>query len=284
MFSLLNILLEKVEIIPFAGPVEERLVKDRKLYQTYLKKFESRGKFPFYAQDEKEIKKKIIQSNKNIFLSLRGGYGSYRFENIDLSNKIIIGYSDLTYLFLTNKSIKIKIHGPMYLDFFQEKSKENLSLLIDVLTQKNFNWSMDLDLIHGKKESFEGEITGGNLTMLHCALLKVSKKYFKNKILLLEDVGEDVYSIHRKLIVLKQSGYLDEIKALVFGTFQLYDQKIEKDTYKKIIQDVFKEVSYPVYFTKDFGHHKINKPFIYDQKVKIKDLKIELNNKVLFSL
>ena len=63
----------------------------------------------------------------------------------------------------------------------------------------------------------EGELIGGNLTVLTTSLGTGYQPDTEGCILFMEDIGEPVYKIDRMLTHLKMAGVLDGIKGFVFG-------------------------------------------------------------------
>lgn len=159
----------------------------------------------------------------------RGGYGVFRLlEKIDWSiiknnPKIFVGYSDITALLnnFVEKSGLVCFHGPLAISDFGTET-------INPYTEKVF-W----EVLEGNLSSFEnpvnyeciikgqteGVLAGGNLSIL-CGLL--GTPYFpdlKNKILLIEDVGEPLYKIDRMLMQLKLAGVFEQVAGILFAEF-----------------------------------------------------------------
>jgi muramoyltetrapeptide carboxypeptidase len=65
----------------------------------------------------------------------------------------------------------------------------------------------------------EGELVGGNLSLVAHLIGSVSSFQTKGKILFLEDVGEYIYNVDRMMIQLKRSGMLQQLAGLVIGGF-----------------------------------------------------------------
>ena len=82
----------------------------------------------------------------------------------------------------------------------------------------------------------------------------------KNKILLIEDIGENLYAIDRMLVQLERSGKLDEIVGVVSGGFT--DIKDTERPYGKTIEGIilefFKERKIPICFDFPVGHQPQN--------------------------
>ena len=63
--------------------------------------------------------------------------------------------------------------------------------------------------------------------------------YFKNKILLIEEVGEPLYRIDRMLQTLRLKGIFEEIKGLIIGgiTNEVTPQKGALELFKEFLKD-----------------------------------------------
>jgi muramoyltetrapeptide carboxypeptidase len=106
----------------------------------------------------------------------------------------------------------------------------------------------------------KGILVGGNLALIaHCIGTKSEIKT-KNKILLLEDIGENLYAIDRMLVQLDRSGKLSEIVGVIAGGFT--DIKDTERPFGKSIEDIilefFKERKIPICFDFPVGHQPNN--------------------------
>jgi len=95
----------------------------------------------------------------------------------------------------------------------------------------------------GQKEKIEGEIIGGNLSMIINSLATPTEINTDNKILFLEEVGENLYSIDRMLWQLYRAGKLKNLKGLVVGSFSGSKQTAQQFGFsvEQMIIDLVKE-------------------------------------------
>ena len=111
-----------------------------------------------------------------------------------------------------------------------------------------------------KTGTVTGELVGGNLTLLAHVIGTKSDIDTKNKILFIEDIGEQIYSTDRLLYQLKRSGKLDKLAGLVIGRFT--DIKDTERPFGKgleaAIADIVKEYDYPVCFNFPVSHTREN--------------------------
>jgi muramoyltetrapeptide carboxypeptidase len=204
---------------------------------------------------------------KAIFCA-RGGYGSMRIINkIDFSSlannpKWIVGFSDITVFHNHLHNINIaSLHAAMPLSF--GKKPELISEILAILSNKKYQYNISASALNRKGKT-RGKLVGGNLTLLSNL---IGTKYdidTRDKILLLEDVGENLYKIDRMMMHLKLSGKLENLKALVVGTFNLTEDNdipFGKNAYE-IVREKVEEYHYPVMFNVPAGHDLNNKPFV----------------------
>jgi len=108
----------------------------------------------------------------------------------------------------------------------------------------------------------EGELIGGNLSILQNLAATKSEIQTDGKILFIEEVDEYLYSIDRMLWNLKRSGKFDKLKALIVGGFNRIKpddpgEEFGENIYEMILEKV-KEYHYPVCFNFPVGHQRIN--------------------------
>jgi muramoyltetrapeptide carboxypeptidase len=106
----------------------------------------------------------------------------------------------------------------------------------------------------------EGELVGGNLALVTHLIGTTSMFDTRNKILFLEDVGEQLYNTERMLLQLKRSGHLDQLAGLIFGGFT--DVKDTERPFGKsidrLLADLITEAAYPVCFHFPVSHETKN--------------------------
>ena len=106
-----------------------------------------------------------------------------------------------------------------------------------------------------------------------CSLEEVDTK---DKILLLEDVTEEPYSIDRYLATLKIAGKLRDAKAIIFGYFTNCDKADPNDdtqTYMDVLYEYTKDLTCPVIYNFPTGHDRpfVNVPIGLKAKVDIEE-------------
>ena len=208
----------------------------------------------------------------------RGGYGSIRilesiiWDQFIQNPKWLIGFSDMTIWHnQVNQFYGIQtLHAIMPLTF-PKASAEGKNLLAKNLAGHfpAINWSIHPNNKNG--DTAEGEIIGGNLSILYSLLGTKSGFNTNGKILFIEEIDEYLYHIDRMMISLKLAGKLDGLKALVVGGFtDIKDNEIPfGKSYEEIILEHTEDFSYPVIFDFPAGHIDDNRPLLLNAKVRI---------------
>lgn len=165
---------------------------------------------------------------KGIFC-LKGGYGAARIaDRIDYQllteqPKIFWGFSDVTYLHSAFQKYSniVTFHGPM-LSFGGSNELSDISkrMFQQLFTPFEIQYDENLTplqtLVHG---SARGEITGGNLNRLVSTLGTKFEIDMRDKIVLLEDIGESLEHIDSMLNQLRLSRKLEEAAGFILGNF-----------------------------------------------------------------
>jgi muramoyltetrapeptide carboxypeptidase len=198
----------------------------------------------------------------------RGGYGAGRIiEQLDFTQfkknpKWIIGFSDITVLHAhINRNYKIAtLHAPMAAAFneggFKNRYIQSLKLALKGIKAAYECKPHQLN----QTGTTTGELIGGNLALLAHLVGTSSDIQTKNKILFLEDVGEQHYNVDRMMIQLKRSGKFKHLAGLIIGGFtdmQDTQRPFGKKVYQ-IIKEHIAEYQYPVCFGFPVSHNKEN--------------------------
>ena len=123
--------------------------------------------------------------------------------------------------------------------------------------------------IEALRRIVQAELTGGNLTLLHCLRSSVLECKHQSSILFMEDVGENLYSIDRMLQSLKLTDKFSKLQGLIVGDFtEMKGLNFGKDAYE-IIQEVFADYAYPICFGFPAGHAENNFPLIIGSTIEM---------------
>ena len=208
----------------------------------------------------------IFFKSKSIkaIVALRGGYGSLRildmidYKNIRNNPKIFVGYSDITALHSAfNKHCNlVTFHGPMVYSDFHNIDKYTLSSFMYSLMDTKYKTEYALKPII--KKDLEGELFGGNLTLLTSLLASKYQVNYKDKILFIEEINEEPYKIDRMLYEIYLSGAFNKIKGVILGQFTSCNNYNKERSYSLnyVIESFFRKHSIPLYSGLNTGHDK----------------------------
>lgn len=204
----------------------------------------------------------------------RGGYGTVRMiDQLDFSvfknsPKWIIGYSDITVLHAhLNRLGCMSIHAPMPIDLHKvtTRSKESLT---KVLFGDFPSYSISYHA-NNKMGTGQGQLIGGNLSILYSLCGSRSAVDTHGKILFIEDLDEYLYHIDRMLQNLKRNNYFEGLKGLIVGGMtDMHDNTIPfGKTVEEIILEVVEEYDFPVVFNFPAGHIEDNQTLVLGAEV-----------------
>lgn len=214
----------------------------------------------------------------------RGGYGcQHLIHGLNLKEftknpKWYIGYSDNTVIqsFLLKKGFA-SLHGQTIKTSSFGVTEESYDLIFDILKGKKPKYSLESNQFN-KKGNIEGELIGGNLALIYALLGTKYSFDFKDKILFIEDIGENFYALDRMIMSLELAGVFTKIKGLIVGGMtNMGDEKDNKqyeesfdEFANQLIANRISKYNFPVVFDFPNGHIKDNRPLIIGSQVKIK--------------
>ncbi|MBP9562782.1 MAG: LD-carboxypeptidase, partial [Acetoanaerobium sp.] len=106
----------------------------------------------------------------------------------------------------------------------------------------------------------EGEITGGNLSLIVASLGTEYEINTDGKILFIEEIGEHTYRVDRMLQQLRLAGKLKNIKGIIIGDFNKVNKEaIEDMSLDDVFKENFKDLDIPIIEGVNSGHVR---PFI----------------------
>ena len=279
---------DKIALISPAGAVEEsQLEKGIKLiesngYEPVLGKhlYTKYSNGYNYAGTEKERISEMNWAFNNeeigAIWASRGGYGcQHLLRHVQLSKfkkkpKWYIGYSDNTVVqsFLLKNNFA-SIHGQTIKTSSFGVTDESYDLIFDILKGKKPTYSIAQNELN-KVGTTTGTLVGGNLALIYALLGTTYSFNFKDKILFIEDIGENFYALDRMLISLDLAGVFRKIKGLIVGGMtnmgdekdnKSYEESFDQFAYK-IISERVSKYDFPVAFGFPNGHIHDNRPLM----------------------
>ena len=165
--------------------------------------------------------------------AIRGGYGSEQlldridYDLIRRNPKVFVGYSDITALHLAirKRAGLVTFHGPVALAAFTGYtqtwfrkalfSTEPIGVIANPPETNQLRPAHPLRTI--RPGTARGPLTGGNLTLIATTMGTPFEIETRGRVLFLEDVDEQPYSIDRMLTQLRLAGKLEAAAGIVFG-------------------------------------------------------------------
>ena len=236
------------------------------------------GEFNYFSGTDEErtadFQYGIDHPEVKAIVCARGGYGCVRivdriqWAGILREPKWIIGFSDVTVFHQRMQRFGLpSIHGTMPLNF-KENSQDSFATLEKA-------WANEAYSIHStftssnKQGSSEGQLVGGNLSILYSLLGTDDQITYENSILFIEDLAEQIYHLDRMLFAFAKAGIFDKIKGLIVGG--MTDMKDTAVPFGKTLQEVilehFQFRNIPIIFDFPAGHIDDNRALVFGRNV-----------------
>jgi muramoyltetrapeptide carboxypeptidase len=198
----------------------------------------------------------------------RGGYGLVRiidlvdFTKFIKNPKWLLGYSDITCLLshIHTKYDIATIHAHMCAGYKPEnRDSQSTDSINHVLQGIKINYSISTHAMN-RLGRCKGILCGGNLALLSDLIGTNSDIETRNKILVIEDIGEYKYNIDRMMWQLLRAGKLENLAGLIVGGFvDTNDNETPFGmTEYEIVWEKVKNFSFPVCFNFPVGHQALN--------------------------
>lgn len=236
--------------------------------------------YQFAGPDElrrADFQRQLDAPDIRAILCARGGYGTSRIiDQLDFSRfaqnpKWIAGFSDVTVLNCHLLALGYEsIHGVMPLLFDQEGGAESLESLRRVLFGEAVSYAAPAHPLN-RPGTAEGELIGGNLSLLQNLTGTASDCSTAGRILFLEDIDEYLYNIDRMLVHLNRTGKLRNLAGLLVGHFtNPQDNAIPfGQTPYEIIQTYAGKYRFPVAYGFPVGHEPQNMALVCGRRARM---------------
>lgn len=233
----------------------------------------------FAGTDEERasvVQQYLDDSDIDAIMCVRGGYGTVRiidklnFDKFMLNPKWIVGYSDVTVLHAKMQSLGVEsLHATMPINF-SENTQKSLDSLFDALEGKSLTYDIP-DSPYNVKGCAQGELVGGNISVLYSLLDSDIFPDTNGKILFLEDLDEYLYHIDRMMMAFERAGKFDNINGLIVGGLtKMHDNNVPFGmTSEAIILEKIQHRNIPVRFNFPAGHISDNQALIMGRNFKL---------------
>ena len=256
--------------------LDETIVKLENLgFRTYYKD-SVLSEYGYFAGPDQERADELMHmfTNQEVdaIWCVRGGYGSIRilnlldFDKIEENPKILIGYSDITALLTSiyEQTGLVTYHGPLGISDFNDFALKSLEkVIMDPGNHYRYpyergddtedNTEFDRYTIRGGKA--EGELIGGNISVLDSMIGSSFEPNFENRIVYLEEIEEKTYRVDKMLFHLLEATNLKKAAGIVMGVFS--DCNINDEprlSLKVAIDDLLRPLDMPISYGLSFGH------------------------------
>lgn len=261
-------------------------------YKTILGKNSSKSYGYLAGSDDERVSDlHEMFANKDVkaIFCTRGGYGSPRLLNridyklIRRNPKIFVGYSDITTLQLAfyKKCGLVTFAGPMLaVDFYNNVSSFTEEFFWSLITSDKkmgkIKQPENRNIKKFIKNSSEGIVLGGNLALMTSIMGTEYFPSFKEKILMLEEVGETPYRVDRLLNQLKLAGIFEQVNGILLGAFtDCEEADLSKKTLSldQVLDDYLSNLKVNVTLNFQHGHIKDNITVPFGTRIKVNSLK-----------
>lgn len=201
---------------------------------------------------------------KAIFCA-KAGYGSIRTlpyldkKMIRKNPKIFIGYSDITILlsYLNKTGNMVVFHGPVVSgEIHNRMNPLTLKYLMRCIMQPQPLGPLKFPSMKTLRSGrASGILVGGNLSLVMSSIGAPYEIDTDNKILFIEDIGEDLETIDNHLMQLKIAGKFRKIRGIIFGRMMwCIDSSGKKYTIRHILNDILGDLEIPIIYGFPSGH------------------------------
>ena len=221
-----------------------------------------------------DLHEAFLDNSAKAVICIRGGYGaaqlidSIDYELIRNNPKIFCGYSDITALHAAIGVMTglVTFHSPVLLSPFTPYTQEIFTRML--FSPDKYGELRNPTGKYGLRSNFpirtivtgiaEGELVGGNLSLISSLIGTKYSIDAKGKILMLEDVGEPPYRIDRMLNQLRLAGILDAADGIVFGKCNDCTAGTNQGTWDwslgEVLDYYIKPLGKPSFYGLMFGH------------------------------
>ena len=225
--------------------------------------FSNTNKYSSTAEEKAEdINEMFADKEVKMIWCAKGGENSnstfdYLDYNLIKKNpKIICGYSDITSItnVINAKTGLVTFSGTNFKTIATDETEYSLMEIIKRLERGSLELGTSIDSYATIRSGCaEGELIGGNLSLMKGLVAGKYAVNFKNKILFLEELGIETGPalVSNHLYYMKQNGIFEQIKGLWIGNYTHESEIKLEDILLDTIKD---EYNIPIIKSENFGH------------------------------
>jgi len=188
------------------------------------------------------------------------------FDQIGQNPKVIIGYSDITALLTSiyENTGLVTFHGPVGISVFNDFTVKSLKkVILDPATRYKYpyervnhtEYNPEFDRYTIRSGKAEGDLIGGNISVLDSMIGSNFEPDFENKIVYLEEIEEKTYRVDKMLFHLLEATNLKKAAGIALGVFSKCNINEEPALSLKVaIEDLMIPLDMPVSYGLSFGH------------------------------
>jgi muramoyltetrapeptide carboxypeptidase len=224
-----------------------------------------------------DLQQMLNRPDISAIICARGGYGTVRImEQLDFTAfmrnpKWIVGFSDVTVLHNTlNQVIGVQsIHGPL-MSTLATGTETAAQSLRSALFGEKISYQIEAHRLNCFGQA-EGNLVGGNLSLLYALTGTSTVIATTGKVLFLEDLDEYLYHIDRMMMNLKMANKLKGLSAVIVGGMtEMKDNNIPfGKNAEEIIYEYIKPLDIPLVFNFPAGHIKNNMALYFGRSIQV---------------
>lgn len=194
-----------------------------------------------------------------------GGYGAVRMiphlepEIFRRNPKAFVGYSDVTalHLWLMRRADLRVFHGPTVDDLIPSTRDPTMASLLSSLTVPRPTTRIGRDIARVVRPGrATGRLVGGNLSLVQQTIGTPYEIDTRDAILFLEETRDPMSFVDERLVHLRASGLLRQVKGIVFGQLSL--DRSEEDEFEDFLLDLVSDLKVPILMDFPSGHEVPN--------------------------
>ncbi|MBA3340281.1 MAG: LD-carboxypeptidase [Gemmatimonadaceae bacterium] len=205
-----------------------------------------------------------------------GGYGTTRMipylepEVFRRNPKIFVGYSDITalHLWLMRQCGLRVFHGPTVDDLIPVARDPTMSSLLIAMTTPRPTARLGRNISRAVRPGkVSGALTGGNLSLVQQTIGTSYEIDTRDSILFLEEHEDPMSVADERLVHLRASGLLRNVRGVMFGHLSI--DRSEEDEFEDFLLDLLSDLDIPILMDFPAGHEVPNLTLPFGTEVEL---------------